>query len=42
MAPWNNFLHDSFLAPWNSFLCSKDSVNAYLRDNGVSERYFWK
>ena len=42
MAPWNSFLLDSFLAPWNSIFCSKESVNEYLRDNDVSERYFWK
>ena len=42
MAPWNSFLLDGFLAPWNSFLCSKESVNTYLRDNNVSERYYWK
>jgi len=42
-APWNHWLHaDSLVAPWNSIFCSEDDVNEYLRENGFSEKYFWK
>jgi len=42
-APWNHWLHaDSFGAPWNGIFCNDDNVNEYLKENGFSEKYFWK
>ena len=40
-APWNSMIHDSMFAPWNSIFCSKESTNAYMRERGFSETYFW-
>ena len=43
LAPWNSFLyHDAMFAPWNSIFCSKEKTNAYMKQKGFDQRYFWK
>ena len=41
-APWNSMLHDTMFAPWNSMFCSKEKTNAYMKQKGFDQRYFWK